>query len=400
MILAMRFSNFFSFKDEAEVSFQLGKKPAETLYDINLDDGERVNKVISVLGPNGSGKTQLLKPFAFLCYFISTSFYGSKPEDEIPFRPHFASDELTSLEIEFLLGGKHYKYSLDVDRQKVHFESLKVKTSHLFSYVFERQLISSEKDSPTKYEFKQKSFGFTKAQAEKVRGNVSLISAADSYNVELASKIRKFFHKMIFNIDVFGRNHRIREDIIASAEYFFHKEDLKKKMEQLICSFDLGICNIDLQEVKTADDKGKEVKVIIPFGIHKFGDTEYRLPMFEESNGTQSAFVLLKDILPVLQEGGIGVIDEIDNDLHPHLLPYILDLFKHKETNPYDAQLVFSCHTPEMLNLLQKHQIYLVEKIDGESEAWRLDEVTGLQARDNLYAKYMAGALQAVPELT
>jgi predicted ATPase len=81
------------------------------------------------------------------------------------------------------------------------------------------------------------------------------------------------------------------------------------------------------------------------------------------------------------------------------LLPHILDLFKHEHSNPHDAQIIFTCHTPEILNLLMKHQVYLVEKENQESEAWRLDEVTGLRADDNLYAKYMAGALSAVPNL-
>jgi len=43
--------------------------------------------------------------------------------------------------------------------------------------------------------------------------------------------------------------------------------------------------------------------------------------------------------------------------------------------------------------------VYLCEKHDQRSEVWRLDEVTGLRADDNLYAKYMAGALGAVPEV-
>ena len=81
------------------------------------------------------------------------------------------------------------------------------------------------------------------------------------------------------------------------------------------------------------------------------------------------------------------------------MLPHILDLFKFKSTNPHDAQIIFSCHTSEILNLLQKHQLYLVEKDNLESIAWRLDDVIGLRVDDNLYAKYMAGALDAVPNL-
>ena len=106
-----------------------------------------------------------------------------------------------------------------------------------------------------------------------------------------------------------------------------------------------------------------------------------------------------KGILPVLEHGGIAIIDEIDNDLHPHMLPKMLDLFKFQHTNPHNAQIIFSCHTPEILNLLKKHQVYLVEKNDLISETWRLDEVIGLRSDDNTYAKYNAGALGAIPNI-
>lgn len=138
----------------------------------------------------------------------------------------------------------------------------------------------------------------------------------------------------------------------------------------------------------------------MPFGVHTTSTGQsFNLPFSEESSGTQSAFVLIFDLLLALDTGGMAVIDELDNDLHPHLIPKILDWFRFEHTNPKQAQLIFTCHTPEVLNLLQKHQVYLCEKYDQRSEAWRLDEVTGLRADDNLYAKYMAGALGAVPEV-
>ena len=93
------------------------------------------------------------------------------------------------------------------------------------------------------------------------------------------------------------------------------------------------------------------------------------------------------------------MIGEIDNDLHPHMLGTIIELFKFKHTNPHDAQIIFTCHTPEVLNELKKHQLYLVEKKDLFSELWRLDEVVGLRADDNIYAKYQSGSLNAVPNI-
>ena len=108
---------------------------------------------------------------------------------------------------------------------------------------------------------------------------------------------------------------------------------------------------------------------------------------------------IIQSLKKVKSSNPVFILDEIDNDLHPHMLPVILNWFKHKETNQHDAQLIFTCHTPEVLNILKKHQVYLVEKESLESDAWRLDEMVGIRADDNLYAKYQAGALGAVPNV-
>lgn len=119
-----------------------------------------------------------------------------------------------------------------------------------------------------------------------------------------------------------------------------------------------------------------------------------------ESQGTQSAFVLLHRLLPALKAGGLAVIDEFENDLHPHMLEPILSLFADSRTNPHGAQLLFTCHAIEVLNILHKSQVMLVEKDEhNESTAWRLDSVEGIRSDDNFYAKYMAGAYGAVPQL-
>ena len=45
-------------------------------------------------------------------------------------------------------------------------------------------------------------------------------------------------------------------------------------------------------------------------------------------------------------------------------------------------------------------QVMLVEKNESnESSAWRMDSVTDIRSDDNFYAKYMAGAYGAVPQL-
>lgn len=394
MIKNLSFRNFYSFADETVIDFGLGRKPTPSGYDISVE-GERYNKAIAVVGANGSGKTQFLKPLAFLRWFICESFLGTSPDQPIPFFPHqLHNEESSHFELEFLLKGTSYRYLLELTPDAVISEALYAKTSTQYSYLFKREKAGES------YQFKQKGFPFSKAQAEKLRGNASLLAAAHSYDVAEARPFIEFFNRIESNVISSGRRHFQHGAVIGAAEQFQKNQNLLQQMSEAMSQFDLGLNSVEIRELTRSDETGKEEKLFVPFGMHKTDDgRSFELPFFEESSGTQSAFVLLGPILKTLQHGGIAVIDEMDNDLHPHLIPHLLEWFEFDHSNPHQAQLIFTCHTPEVLNLLQKHQVYLVEKRNQNSEAWRLDDMTGLRADDNLYAKYMAGALGATPEL-
>lgn len=394
MLKKLTITNFYSFAEETVIDFALGKKPTPSGYDINVA-GDRFNKAIAIIGANGSGKTQLLKPLAFLSWFITDSFLGTAPDEAIPYAPHRLYDKLpTMFELEFLHNGKDYRYQLELNEGEVTFEALFEKTSNQFSY-----LIKREKHGDG-YSVKQKGFGFAKPQAEKVRSNASIISAAHNFDVTEAKEFVDYFQHIETNVASSGRRHFQHGTLIRAAERFAKTPELIQPMVEAMCQFDLGLTRVDIKQLVSRDETGKEGTIHVPFGLHQTSSGEsFELPFFEESSGTQSAFVLLEPILRTLQHGGVAVIDELDNDLHPHLVPILLDWFRFEHTNPKQAQLIFTCHTPEVLNLLQKHQIYLVEKAGQCSEAWRADEIVGLRADDNLYAKYMAGALGAVPDL-
>lgn len=399
MIVRYKFSNFHSFASETEVSFELGRQPAQSDYDIKLDEGRRLNKVVAVVGANGSGKTQLIKPLAFVSWFICHSFLGSKPEDRIPFYPHaLHKSEDTSFEVQFILNDNEYKYRLVLNRDRVVRESLHKKTSHLYSYIFVRKL-EAVKSGKSIYSFKSQGFSFPKNQAVGVRGNASLLGAAFNYDVPEAGVFVEYASRCVHNLNVLGRRHFDKEALLESGKFFHEFSEIQPKMEEAICDFDLGLNSVKIKEWESIQEDGTRETVYMPVGVHERDSNSFELSFFEESSGTQSALVLLSRVLPVLESGGLAVIDEIDNDLHPHLLPKVIDWFKFKHTNPKDAQIIFTCHTPEVLSILRKHQVYLTEKDGQQSEAWRLDGVANLRADDNLYAKYMAGALGATPDV-
>lgn len=399
MIKYIRFNNFYSYFDETEVSFELNKQATHSAYDFMVEttqDKIRLNKIMAVLGANGSGKTQLLKPLVFLCDFILGNL--NHISNKIPYSTFSTKQaENTEFILGFMLLDKddiyqEYRYELLLNDGEILREALYQKTSQSFSYIFERSYNNK------KMNYKHRNFA-SSGFINNAPPTISLITLANLIVETIADGMIELLRR--FQNNFFNKNNK--ENIINSlkmtTKLFDENPLIKKQAESLLQKFDTGISELTQISTLVLNAEQQQETILFPYCVHKTDDGEFIIPMTEESNGTQSAYNLLGLILPVLQNGGVAIIDELDNDLHPHLLPEIFNLFRSEHTNPHNAQLIFTCHTPEVFNILNKHQIYLVEKINQQSEAWRLDEVEGVRNDDNLYAKYMAGAFSAVPNL-
>ena len=394
MLHKYAFSNFQSFRERTEVSWLLDGRVPPAVWSGAATSGERVSSVMAVIGPNASGKTALLKPILFISWFVTNSF-ASEPSAELPLQAHaLARNEPSEFEVELDFDGRLWRYTLRCDRHHVLHEALYVRHERM-RYVFVRDWNERTKS----YDIKQQDFGFTPSEAKKVRPNASLIATAAQYGVPFAQKLTKA--AIWTNVNSTGRISYDTARLLEAANYFALNHPQKTLLTQLLKSWDLGLSDLEVREVDATKSDGKIEKIWIPIGVHKAADSTYfELPMMMESSGTQGAFVLLRHLLPALASGGLAVIDEFENDLHPHMLEPILDLFANPVTNPHRAQLLFTCHALEVLNILHKSQVTLVEKdANNESSSWLLDSVDGIRHDDNFYAKYMAGAYGAVPQL-
>jgi uncharacterized protein len=393
MIISYATSNFHSFRDHAEVDFTIDRKTTLTDWMLELPSGERISKIMAVIGANGSGKTTLLKPLAFLHWFVSNSF-REPPEAPIPLKS-FAlyESEPTELEVAFFVDGHFWRYVLRCTQDRVLHEAL-YKKDKRYGYVFIRDWDFSRKQ----YNIKQQGFGLAQSEAEKVRGNASLIATAAQYNVPLAIRLASL--SVVTNINVAGRIPVEAQAVLAATQHFASNNNQFKLASKLLASWDLGLSGVELIDAQHAATDQTAQRFKIPMGQHESSRGKFALRFGLESSGTQSAFVLLGRILPVLENGGVAIIDELENDLHPHMLEPILDLFANPKSNPHQAQLIFTSHSLEVLNLLHKSQVMLVSKDENcESSTSRLDRVEGIRNDDNFYAKYMAGAYGAIPDL-
>lgn len=397
MLYSYSFSNFRSFRDRVDVPFTLTEQATVNGWVRTSTAGQRLTTALAVLGPNASGKTSLLQPLVFLAWFIRQSF-SAPPSARIPVTPHF-SNKSTPTEFEIIADGPMpesvWRYRLIVTEHLVKFESLEQRIRRgQWRAIFERH----RKDND-KYEVVQDGFGLDPKQASAVRPNVSFISWAAQFGVPLAQQATDFI--VATNIHSGGRAWQGHtKNLDACARYYAENVELQARMRELLAQWDLGLSDVIVTENDLPDANGETKKSWFAFGVHYDKQrTRHLLPFAQESSGTKTAFALLVPFLSALSTGGVVAWDELESDLHPHMIEPLLDLFSNPETNPKNAQIIFTCHAVEVLRLLQKAQIMLVEKDGVESCAWRLDAMEGVRSDDNRMAKYLAGAYGAVPRL-
>ncbi len=404
MIHSFSASNFFCFKDAVDISFKVGTSAPKTNQFFTSETGQRLTKAQVLIGPNGSGKTNLLKGLPFLRHFMLSSFSQLEPEDPI-LVDCFFSGELHPLCLcmEFEEAGSLYKYELILDELNnsengVVREVLSKKHEKSYQYLYKRTF----HEGSYKIVLKDLDVNLKDIQAFGQRKNASLFSVLRHIETPEITEISHGLEKFHSNVDFIGKIDTEAAKYLSNVSARYAKdEELKYFAESILSGLDLGLSGFRIEEYDSIDETDQKEKRFYPVGLHLVKGKEISLPFFLESSGTKKLFVLLSRIIPVLFSGGIAVIDELGADLHPHMLPRILDLFFNPDTNPNNAQLLFSCHAPEVLKRLDKTQIVLVEK-DAEtceSEACRLDQLRGVRRDDNFYVKYMSGIYGAVPNI-
>ena len=124
------------------------------------------------------------------------------------------------------------------------------------------------------------------------------------------------------------------------------------------------------------------------------------LDINDESDGTQKLFAYAGPWLDALTHGYVLVIDELHDNLHPLMVQYLIKLFHQKETNPKNAQLVFTTHDTSILSqeIFRRDQVWFCEK--DKKQATKLYPLTDFSPRkgvENLERSYLSGRYGALP---
>jgi len=400
-ILRYGIKNFYSFKDEQVVSFTMPKSISSSCFSYENDDNDCVSPVLCVMGHNGSGKTNLLKPLPFLAYFLNRHVdLDEEDEYTIPITS-FMNNQKESIEIfvEYEFENKNYKYEVELFKDAVVREVLSKKRTSKYSYILKR--ITKESYSEVKiknnenYVYTTRFEGFSKKS--------SVIAAHLTMNEEPAvmNYVKPLCRLLSTNIRQYGKTTNNNARIMGAAQRLEKNAERFDILRETLKQLDLGVDDIVTREIEYFGEDAEKSKLLkMPMGVHKSSDgSTLELPMTRESSGTQALFIAIEQILQVIENGGIAVLDEVDSDLHPYMLKELLDLLLQQGLNTQNAQILFTSHSPEILNVLNKYQVYFVEKSDCQSVAYRGSDVDGLRLDDNLYKKYMSGSIGGVPQI-
>ena len=343
--------NFFSFQEG---------------FSVSLKNKNEISSVLAIKGANASGKTNVIKVLSFLHSFVTNSFTALKPDEEIMVFSFFHNTKPISLYIIFKDKEIEYKYEIELTNTEVISETVYRKHKR-WTPIIERKKDTLTKVSEDFKELKTISLA---------RINASIISIAKQYDIKAIDSLYDLFKNIETNVNVFGRTSN--EDNFPHykivTDLYQNNKNLLKFVIDTLKKADTGIENIKIKPITNTETTKKEY---IPIFEYKINTKIKTLTYHEQSNGVKSLYLQLGLYAIALDFGMVLALDEFDVNLHPDLIPMLVELFENKELNKNNAQFIFTTHHTSIMDKLGKYKIIFVNKDENESYLYRLDEIPG-----------------------
>ena len=393
MLRKLHVKNFLSIRDwqtlDLTIAANAPELPGRFVKSVPGSD-DRFPTFAAIFGANASGKTNILRALAFVTEFMRSSQDRSANAPIQLARFYGKGQDKESTEFELELDGK-----LDDQMRRMVFR-YRLVISDADNCVLEEELVYFPRGrtkrlfSRHNQEFKfGTDFQIRKndPSIQKIRRNSSVISTLAQFNHPLSIDISNSLSFLYTNVGSASGLNRAAEASQASS--YFGSAELRKEFFELVRRFDIGLEGVEIVVTNTGMEplfRHRGVEELISYAL--------------ESHGTNMIYDLFPTLYYAMKNGGIAVIDELDNAIHSLLIPEIVDLFVDSERNPNRAQLIAVCHNPSILQFLEKEEIYFSEKtLDGATTIYGLKDIRGVRRDSNIYANYLAGAFGGVPRI-
>lgn len=380
MVLEIRLSNMFSFRDEVTLDLQAAKiqtkKARELEGNLFSVDGEKILKSVALFGANASGKSNVIKAIRACVNMVRSSHnYNVDTRFAIsPFKFEDYANKPSSFYIRFLLNGVEYEYSFSFMHDEIITETLYYYPNGRKSLVFSRDE-SRGTEKKDIYEFKtviKRPFDV----ADNTSKKTLYISRASQMDREIAQKIFLFFcNDIVLDYQVAN---------IDSLDNLF--KERKEQMLEALRTADSDIIDFKIQNNAITTFHRTNPSVAFDFET-------------EESEGTKTLFRMMVRMIGIIHEGKMLLVDEIDNSLHTQLVEFVIGMFNHSD----HAQLIYTTHNTHLLNtdFQRRDQVYFVNKReDGSSDLYSLFDFKDFRDTLDMEKAYLQGRFDAIPTIS
>lgn len=384
----------------------------------------RVVPVVAIYGANAAGKSTVLKAFDFFVQGIVRSHERTAASEGTPHTPFLlegSSKKAPShYDADFVIGETRYHYGYSVDGKVIVSEwlySFPLNTARQVRTV----LFYRSKSEENEFYFGKALKGDNKRISKLTRPNSLFMSAAaQNAHPQLVPVFDFFFKKVSRRIEEPQSLEVVSEQL---SVYFSDDEKRRTQVLNFLRAADIGIKEIDFSKTPIGEKEklfrqdfeqilSKHIKdPSVLSGLKSDDKTKVELlhhgvngesipiPLRFESAGTLSLLQLLGPVFSRLEEGGVLLVDELNNTLHPLVSRELIRLFSSPDTNPGKAQLIFTTHDTGMLScgLLRRDQIWFAEKDNyGATHIYALSSIK-IRASDNIERGYISGRFGAIP---
>lgn len=402
MLLEYSCENFKSIKDK--ITFSMLASKDSTFENLLTSFGEiQINRIASIYGANGSGKTSFIDSLNFLCNLVCNS-NNHQPGDKI-FQPVHKLSNMqspTNYTIQFVKNDIRYAYGLSYTSENIVSEYLYYFPNGKQARIFERnkdELVFGDK---FRKDF-ESILNFSKP-------NKLFLSVSANYSSVCEAEIVFLFFKedLVFYPIPLGVNNWL--------EYSIETMTNEPKIKSMFIRF-MNSIGSPIENLNTKYEKAQITPELIPDNMPApikalFAQAQeatqmqakldygiFTVDLNEESKGVKKLFEVLCPIIDIILNDKVLIWDEIETSLHPHVVNEILKLILHAKDKS-KSQLIFSTHDTNLLDLnkFRRDQIWFTELNSSRAtDLYSLAELRNVRKDENISKGYLNGKYGAIP---
>lgn len=360
MLKEFRVANFKSIQKEQVFTMEACPKTVVSEYPEHVIEvgEERLLKVTSIYGPNGGGKSNLLKALSTLAIVMNQKvLLNDSIKDQNYFPNVYLKAKETSFTMFIVSGGYEIGYSLLLDLNNLKQVMLAVPTqnSWVVDYIIVKEELIFRKLGEQDFEtmFVRNADGVISSEIlddiDLIKNNRPLARNATFLkyfnDVFIMDSTNADANPMFIFYQEFNAYAWLRREFKA---FSFSKNDVDRlslclpKAVEILNSLDMRILNLVFKEEDPGfyqlyvERETKEKETIL-------------IPVINESSGTIKAINIIFDVLSA-KNNCVFIADDFDAHLHPKLLKAIVELFASASNKT--RQLIFNSH--DIINMSNK----------------------------------------------